>query len=167
MTTAFLWEGSKKKKKTAGKFSSVAHAQSPYWFAPFEDVTLKNPLSDYSLLSSCHRLDYQPLFGKWAHAPPLNSLFSGRTERAAQIEPSHGDEFKKSEIKRFFHRSAALIARELWYEWRRLLFPGDFRVLEQRRFEATHFNQKWTFSFLGNGSAGIFGQLTFCKSQDT
>ena len=35
------------------------------------------------------------------------------------------------------------------------------------RFEATHFNQKWTFSFLGNGSADIFGQLAFWKSYDT
>ena len=49
--------------------------------------------SEYTMIRdtpSTYRLDYQPLFGKGAHAPPPNSPRGGaqaRHERAAEIEP--------------------------------------------------------------------------------
>ena len=39
------------------------------------------------------RLAYQPLFWKWARGPPPSSLFSGRTERVAEIVPRWMEHF--------------------------------------------------------------------------
>ena len=38
-------------------------------------------------------LAYQPLFWKWARGPPPSSLFSGRTERVAEIVPRWMEHF--------------------------------------------------------------------------
>ena len=55
-------------------------------------------------------------------------------------------------------------AQHSWSENSDLHGDVSYFLETSGRFEATHFNQTWTFSFLVNGSADIFGQLAFWKS---
>ena len=56
------------------------------------------------------------------------------------------------------------LSTEAQHSWSDLHGDVSYFLETSGRFEATHFNLKLTFSFLGNGSADIFGQLAFWKS---
>ena len=50
--------------------------------------------TSHCVIRSIFSLDYQPLFGKWAHTPPL---YMTVTEKLAEIEPTHS--FGEGSIK--------------------------------------------------------------------